>query len=203
MSSLRDPAGFDEAYVGVPPWDVGHPQPAIVELADAGQIVGPVLDVGCGTGENVLELAGRGIEVVGIDAAPRAVGKAIEKARARGLEADFLLADALALGNLRRSFRTVIDSGLFHVFDDDERPVFAASLASVLELGGRYHMLCFNEHVPGVQGPRRVTQDEIRDTFVEPWTVIEIVPATFDTNLAMEAVPAWRATIELTPDAAA
>jgi 2-polyprenyl-3-methyl-5-hydroxy-6-metoxy-1,4-benzoquinol methylase len=168
-----------------------------VELADAGRIVAPVLDVGCGTGENALELARRGIEVLGIDAAPRAIGKAIEKARERGLGAEFLLADALALGNLRRRFRTVIDSGLFHVFDDGERPVFAASLASVLEPGGRYHLLCFNEHVPGVQGPRRVTQDEIRATFVEPWSVVEIVATVFETNLPEGAVPAWRATIEL------
>lgn len=196
MPPIREPSAFDDAYLGVPPWDVGRPQPVFVELADAGAIEAPVLDVGCGTGENVLELARRGIQVLGIDAAPRAIGKAMDKARDRGIDAEFLITDALHLGTLGRTFRTAIDSGLFHVFDDDERPVFASSLASVVEPGGRYHLLCFSERVPGTQGPRRVSQEEIRSTFVEPWTVVEIVEAGFVTNLAIGTVSAWRATIE-------
>lgn len=78
--------GFEWSYQsGTPPWDIGRPQPAIVRLAERGAINGAVLDVGCGTGENALYLAGLGLEVTGVDAAPTAIASAREKAAARGI----------------------------------------------------------------------------------------------------------------------
>ena len=136
---------FIDAYKGKPPWDIGRPQPAFEALADAGEIAGPVLDAGCGTGENALFLAARGFEVVGVDAVEAAVEAARRKALARGLEAEFLVHDALALDGLGRRFATVVDSGLFHTFDDRERVRFVKSLAAALTLGGRYYVLCFSE----------------------------------------------------------
>ena len=47
-----DPAEWwDEMYEKVdrPPWDIAGPQPAFVELAEAGESRGRVLDAGCGT----------------------------------------------------------------------------------------------------------------------------------------------------------
>ena len=190
-------AHFIEAYKGRPPWDIGRPQPAIVELADAGAIAGPVLDVGCGTGENALFLAARGIEVVGIDAVAAAIEAARSKAAARGLEAEFLVHDALALEGLGRRFASVIDSGLFHTFDDHERVRFAASLVAALTLGGRYYVLCFSEREPGDGGPRRVTQAELRATFDHPpFRVLSIAAAEMATNLDGEGRQAWLARVE-------
>src|SRR5439155_13969892 len=91
-----DDRGFDEMYAGVPPWDIGRAQPEVVRIADAGGFADPVIDVGCGTGENALELASRGLEVLGIDASPRAIATAKVKASERGLSPEFLVADALA-----------------------------------------------------------------------------------------------------------
>lgn len=184
---------FDEAYRGVPPWDIGRPQPAILELAETGQIQGRVLDVGCGTGDNALYLSGRGHEVTGIDGAPRAIEKAKQKARQRGLSATFLVADALDLAQLGRTFDTAIDSGLFHVFSDPDRLRFAESLASIVRPDGRYFLMCFSEHQPGVWGPRRVTQAEIRETFRRGWRVDSIQAAHFDINQGTAS--AWLATI--------
>ena len=65
--------GFEGAYrFGDPPWNIGRAQPAIVRLAAEGLIAGDVIDVGCGTGENAIHLASRGLAVVGVDAAPTA-----------------------------------------------------------------------------------------------------------------------------------
>ena len=189
--------GFDESYLGVPPWDIGRPQSEVVALAAAGAFPGPVIDAGCGTGENALELAASGLQVLGIDASPRAIGKAIDKARERGLGgAEFLVADAFALEGLGRTFGSALDCGLFHVFDDHERPVYAASLAAVVEPGGVLHLLCFSDAQPGGWGPRRVSEAEIRASFVETWDVREIVPVTFETNLDPPGIRAWRATID-------
>src|SRR5512140_1135736 len=124
---------FEATYqAGTPPWDIGGPQPEIVALVAAGEIVGDVLDVGCGTGENALYLASLGRRVLGVDAAPTAIAKAREKAAARGLPAAFLVADALDLAKLRRRFETVVDCGLFHTFAPEQRRAYATSLCEVL-----------------------------------------------------------------------
>jgi SAM-dependent methyltransferase len=195
MSDPPDQRGFDEMYVGVPPWDIGRAQPEVVRLADAGGFVGPVIDVGCGTGENALELASRGLDVLGIDASPRAIAAAKAKASERGSSAEFLVADALDLGSLGRRFTSALDCGLFHVFEDDERPVYAASLATVLASRGVLQLLCFSDLQPGTFGPRRVTQQEIRASFADGWDVQQIAPVTFVTNLPELQAKAWRATI--------
>jgi SAM-dependent methyltransferase len=171
---------FDSAYLGTPPWDIGRPQPAIERLVDSGEIVGLVLDVGCGTGEHVLYLAARGYDAVGIDAAPNAIAKAKKKAIERGLSPRFEIADALNLPIPDRLFDTVIDSGLFHVFSDDERIPFRQTLARVIRPGGTYFMMCFSRREPGDWGPRRVSQAEIRSTFAEGWRINYIQPSAFD-----------------------
>ena len=77
---------FEQAYQGQAPWDTGRPQPAIIKLAEAGQIRGSVLDVGCGTGENLLYLAARGHEAWGLDFVPVAIERAKAKTDQRGLK---------------------------------------------------------------------------------------------------------------------
>jgi SAM-dependent methyltransferase len=195
MTGPPDQRGFDEMYAGVPPWDIGRAQPEVVRIADEGGFAEPVIDVGCGTGENALELASRGLEVLGIDASPRAIEAAKAKTSDRELSAEFLVADALALGSLDRRFRTALDCGVFHVFEDSERPVYVASLASALEPGGVLYLLCFSDRQPGSFGPRRVTQQELRDSFADGWDVSEIVATTFVTNLPELQAQAWLATI--------
>lgn len=184
---------FDSAYVGTPPWDIGRPQPEIVKLERAGEITGSVLDVGCGTGEHALYLAEAGHRVVGIDGSPRAIRKARAKARARHLEARFDVADALDLGRPAEPFDTVIDSGLFHVFADEERLRLRQSLAGVIRPDGTYLMMCFSDREPGNWGPRRITETEIRSTFAEGWRVNYIRASAFETNMGEAA--AWLASI--------
>ncbi len=187
---------FFVAYLGRAPWDVGHPQEAFLHLADTGVVRGRVLDVGCGTGENALLFAGRGHDVWGVDMVPFAISQARSKARDRGLGARFRVADALELEALDRTFDTVIDSGLFHVFSDDDRPRFVASLERVLRPGGRYVMLCFSDAQPGDEGPRRVHEDEIRASFGPPWQVLSIEPTRFQNTIHDGGARAWLAVIE-------
>ena len=188
---------FNASYdAGHPPWDIGRPQPSFLELAEQGVLAGRVLDVGCGTGEHALMAAARGLDATGIDAVPRAIDLAQRKARDRGLNARFLVWDALKLPDLGEQFDTVLDCGLFHVFDDDNRGRFVPSLHAVMTAGARYHMLCFSDRQPGTFGPRRVSQSESRETFgARDWRIDAIDAVTLETNLDAIGVRAWRASI--------
>lgn len=188
---------FEAAYAGVPPWDIGRPQPAFLALAQGGSIRGRVLDVGCGTGEHTLMAAGLGLEATGIDAAPTAIAIAERKARERGQSARFLVWDALDLASLGERFDTVLDSGLFHVFDDDDRRAFVDNLRAVIRPGGCYFMLCFSDLQPGDFGPRRVTREEIRASFNEGWRVESIEPAEIHATTGHGSILAWLARITL------
>ncbi len=190
---------WDDSYTGdtPAPWDIGRPQPALVRLADEGRLTGRLLDAGCGTGENALLAAGRGADVTGIDVAPTAIARARAKAAARGLAARFEVADALDLGRLGLTADIVIDSGVFHVFGDDDRARYVASLAAVLSPAGVCYLMCFSDRQPGTWGPRRVRADELRAAFSDGWAVESITADTFDINPMNGAtqVQAWLAAI--------
>jgi SAM-dependent methyltransferase len=172
-------AAFDRAYAGTPPWDIDGPQPAFVGLAEAGRVAGPVLDIGCGTGELALYLAGRGMPVLGVDGSPTAIAKARAKASARAVPVRFAVADATALQDLNECFATVVDSGLLHVLSDAGRVALVAGLHGIIRPGGRYHVLCFSEHAAAALGPRLVTQAELRALFTAGWSVESILPSAF------------------------
>src|SRR5438477_9592496 len=149
---------FEALYAETPPWDIGRPQPAFVRVAEAGGFRGRVLDIGCGTGEHALLAAALGLDATGVDGAPTAIRQAEQKAAQRGVSARFLVADALELAGLGERFDTIVDSGLFHVFDDNDRARYVDSLGAAITPGGHYYMLCMSDAQPGDWGPRRISE---------------------------------------------
>lgn len=175
---VHDRSSFENLYAGQPRWEIGRPQKAILDVAD--QITGSVLDAGCGTGENALFFASRGQKVTGIDFLAEPITIAKQKAAERSLTATFLVMDALTLNELPELLDSAIDSGLFHVFGDDDRRRYVEGLASVLRPGGRLFLLCFSDAEPGDQGPRRVSRKEIEDAFADGWVVESIEPSRYE-----------------------
>ncbi|HEY9242529.1 MAG TPA: class I SAM-dependent methyltransferase [Streptosporangiaceae bacterium] len=189
---------WDASYHDGPaPWDIGEPQPTVVRLAAAGGFTGAVLDAGCGTGENALHIAALGLPVLGFDVAGTALAMARAKAADRGIEAEFVLADALQLDRLGRTFDTVLDCGLFHTFDGAERPGYVASLASVTKPGGTLYVLCFSDEGPDT-GPHPVSRDELSAAFGPGtgWQVAVIEPDRVGTRFHDHGAPAWLATMK-------
>jgi len=176
---------WEDAYKTTPPWDIGRPQPAFIELVRARELKkGRVLDSGCGTGENALFLAANGFSAVGVDLSSRAIGTANAKAVERQLKVDFRLANALSLDFRDGYFDNVIDSGLFHTFTDDDRQSYVNEVARVLAPNGRYFMLCFSEKEPiDWGGPRRVTRGEIEATFFQLFNINYIRDEFFATRI--------------------
>jgi cyclopropane fatty-acyl-phospholipid synthase-like methyltransferase len=192
---------WDASYTAstAAPWDIGRPQPAFVRLAEKGLLSGRLLDAGCGTGEQTLLAASHGADAMGVDVSVRAIEQARGKAAERGLNARFDVADVLHLADLGLMFDVVIDSGVFHVFDDQDRARYVASLASALCDGGYCHLICFSDQQPGIVGPRRVRQDELRAAFGDGWRILGIEAATFELNesgLRISSAQAWLAAIQ-------
>ena len=188
----------DELYKsGTAPWVIGRPQAAIVELLEAGQLRGRVLDLGCGTAEHALLCAERGCEAWGIDLAPTAIDQAKELAAKRGLVADLRVHDALDLVSLGTTFDTVMDVGFFHTLDDASRPRYAAQLARILNPGGTLHLLCFSDREPPWGGPRRITERELAETFeTAELHVASVTAKRFERSTsAGDAASAWLAGI--------
>jgi SAM-dependent methyltransferase len=179
-SKSVDRGTFENFYAAPAPWDIKKPQRQFIAIAD--QVTSPVLDAGCGTGEHALFFAARGYRVIGIDFVEEAIRRARRKAAERALSVKFLVKDALTLGDWGKRFASVIDSGLFHCFSDDDRRRYVEGLARVLVPGGRLFLLCFNDAEPGTEGPRRMSRQELCDSFVDGWEVESVRPTQIEVN---------------------
>ncbi len=190
---------WDASYRGGPaPWDIGRPQPAVVQLTSQGAFAGAVLDVGCGTGDNALHIASTGLSVLGVDVAETGLAIARERAREHAVGVDFTTADALRLDRLGRTFDTVLDCGLFHSFAADERPSYVASLASVTRKGGTLYVLCFSDDDGPESGPHPVAKEELKESFGQGsgWRVAAVEADRLQTRYHDDrGAPAWCATI--------
>ena len=180
VSNSIDRAAFEDLYAGPAPWEIDQPKGAFVAIAD--RLISPILDAGCGTGENALFFASRGFRVIGIDFVEEAIRRARAKAHKRGLAVEFLVKDATALADWDKRFASVIDSGLFHVFSDDDRRRYVQGLTQVVEPGSRLYLMCFSDEEPGTEGPRRVSRQELYDVFADGWEVESIQPVRCELN---------------------
>lgn len=194
-------AFFNSVYRQIPPWDVGKPQPALMNLLAEFPPRDPILDVGCGAGDLAIYLAQLGHRVVGIDFVEAAIAQAREKTSAlpsqvaSGLE--FQVADALQPSLLKREFGAVVDSGFLHLLEPDECDRFVADLSRTLLSGGRYYLLAFATEFQIPNAPRAISEDELRARFsaAKGWLIREIRPAEFLSRVAAPT-PAISACIE-------
>ena len=196
-------AFFDAVYREAAPWDIGGPQPAMSELLKAYPPKGPVLDVGCGSGDRAIFLAQGGLHVLGIDFVDAAIEQAREKARSLPPEIahllEFQVADALQLSLLEKQFASVVDSGFFHLLEPDQCDRFVDELASTLLPGGRYYLLAFAVDFAIPDVPRGISEEELRFRFTSKkgWRIQELRSSEFQSRVA--PVPAISTCIERLP----
>ena len=180
MTAIPDRSTFESMYAAGAPWDVGRPQQAFIDIAD--QIRGSVLDAGCGTGDIALFLAGRGNTVTGVDYLEEPIRRAKLKAVEQKLPVIFLVKDATTFKDWSERFDNAVDSGLFHVFCDEDRKKYVAGLATVLKPGGRLYLICFSDEESGTDGPRRITKQELHEAFADGWEIESIEASRFETR---------------------
>lgn len=158
-----------------PRWDTGITPPEVVEMFASGAVPpGPTLDIGCGTGTNVIYMARQGRHVVGIDFSSKAISTARKKVKEAGVEESvrLLLGDATQLPALAPPlFALALDMGCFHGLSEDGQRRYVKGLAPQMQPGG-WVMLYTRD--PSSSGGRMfgVTPERVRAIFA-PWFEIE------------------------------
>jgi cyclopropane fatty-acyl-phospholipid synthase-like methyltransferase len=180
MTQLPNQQTFIEAYSGEAPWEIGRIQASFARIVD--KMESPVLDAGCGTGDMAIALAVRGHHIIAFDYLKEPIRRARSKAAERNITVEFRVADALSLTDWPERFMTVVDSGLFHTFSNEDRRQYVAGLTHVTNGDGRLFLMCFSDAEPGEFGPRRITKDELQAAFADGWQIESIEPAQFETN---------------------
>lgn len=175
--------GFAEHYVnGNAPWDTGKPKPPFIEIAE--QVVGPVLDAGCGTGDTSIYLASRGLKVTAIDFVEEAILKAKSKTEGKNLPVEFFVTDATRLNEWNEKFNTVIDSGLLHCIYDKEK--YIDGLKHVLNSGGKLYVYYFKDDASSPN--EGISDTELGKFFSDGWEIESIKEG----NSSEEVLSGWK-----------
>jgi len=180
---MPDDLTYHERYErGITPWDSGQPSVELVRHLDVGNLPGKtILDIGCGTGTNAIELARRGYRVTAFDYVAQPVEIAKERARAAGVKIDFLVADALK-DDLGGPYDVLFDRGVYHSLRQDNLPAFQAQLRKVTRPGSWWLSLAGNSKEKHEPGPPVVSESEIRSELGGLFDIVELCEFRLTTN---------------------
>jgi methyl halide transferase len=163
FSGNYDQQNFAKSYASnQKPWDSGEVSAELKRVLDAGQLPGrTLLEIGCGTGTNAIELARRGYDVTAFDFVAQAVDAAREKAKAANVNVKFSVADALK-DDLGGPYDVLFDRGVYHSLRKLDLKKFQQVLAQVTRKGSRWLTLAGNAKEQTQYGPPRVHEHEFR-----------------------------------------
>lgn len=133
---------FHYWYFRQPPWDTGTSPPELLEFIE-NHPPGRAIDLGCGTGTNVITLARAGWQVTGLDFAPRAIALAKRKLKGAAIQAEVQVNDVTSLQGIHGPFDLAFDLGCFHGLSPDGQLKYLEQLERVLAEGGFWLMYGF------------------------------------------------------------
>ncbi len=138
---------FQYMYFHRPPWDTGISPPELLEFIQTHN-PGRAIDIGCGTGTNLITLANAGWKVTGVDFAPRAIKFARQKLRQAGVQANLLIRDVTKLQGVTGTFDLALDLGCFHGISQEGKQKYLEGLDRILAPNGFWLMYGFLKSDP-------------------------------------------------------
>ena len=189
---------FEEAYARdrPAPWETGRVQPAVLEAIQRGWLSkGPVLDSGCGTGENAIEIVRQTTQRVhAVDCVSRALAKAKERASAAGFQEQIQI-DLHDLRNPQleqHRYGSILDAGVLHVFSDVDRVRYLQALGEAIRPGGSLVVIVFSDDELREGGPRRYSGKALDDLLMSTgWTVSSRESHRYETHMHPGGSCAW------------
>jgi SAM-dependent methyltransferase len=149
---------FNLWYYREPPWDTGISPPELMQFIKS-HPPGLALDLGCGTGTNLITLAQHGWQATGVDFAWKAVRLAHQKARRAGVQVNLRVDDVTRLKNLAGPFDLILDIGCFHSLKQEERERYIRNIVRLLGASGTYLLYVFFKEHSANNGPGLVESD--------------------------------------------
>jgi SAM-dependent methyltransferase len=143
---------FNLWYLRKPPWDSGISPPELLEFIQT-HSPGKAIDLGCGTGTNVITLARAGWQVTGVDFVPRAIRTAKQKIKREKIKADLHVGDVTKLDGITGPFGFALDIGCFHSLPQKGKLDYLDQLDRILAPGGFWLMYGFFNPDPLQPGP--------------------------------------------------
>ncbi len=170
----------DRYATGETPWDSGTPSPELIRVVAAGKVPGrTVLEMGCGTGTNAIELARRGYRVTAVDLVPMAIERARDKAKDAGVTIDFRAGDLTTI-DLGGPYDGLLDIGLYHGIRNRNLAGFTSMLQRVSRPGTRWLSLAGNANETTPEGPPVVREEDFRTELEPMFRVLEVHEFRFD-----------------------
>lgn len=148
---------FHYAYSQKPPWDTGITPPELINFIEHHQ-AGKALDLGCGTGTNVVTLAKHGWHVTGVDYIPRAVRAAKRKIEDEGIAAEVHVDDVTQLSTITERYDLVYDIGCYHTLSPAGKRAYERNLSQLMKPGGSFLLYGFLSQ-PGQE--TAISEDDI------------------------------------------
>jgi len=147
---------FNLSYFGKAPWDTGITPPELYDFI-ASHPAGRALDIGCGTGTNVITLANAGWQATGFDFAPRAIQIAKRKLKKAGIQANVFTDDATQMNKVHGQFDLALDMGCFHGIEN--KTGYLTQLTRILAPSGFWLMYGFFKSDPLLPAPGLAPSD--------------------------------------------
>jgi ubiquinone/menaquinone biosynthesis C-methylase UbiE len=144
-------------------WDSGISPPELIDYLEHAE-PGRALDLGCGTGTNVITMAEYGWEAVGIDFSSGAINRARQKSKQRAVDVHFIRGDVLQLKGVDGKFDLILDLGCFHTLSPQAQRQYIINLKRFLRTGGTYLLYAHLERI-GVANPFLSSKEEITQIF--------------------------------------
>jgi SAM-dependent methyltransferase len=161
---------------GRPRWDSDEPHRELKELV-ASRAPGCALDLGCGTGTDVIFLAQQGWNAVGVDFVPEAIETAKRRARESGAIARFVIGDVTHLrqAGVQGPFDLIMDTGCFHGIAGDLRALYAAEVAAVAPARADFYLAGITDPPATwrLLGARGVGAEEVHKRFDSDFELVD------------------------------